>query len=184
MDSALVYNLVIDDYHTYLVGSSLRELSFWRKNMDFPDDGGNAAGEAANNLVQPAVRATFFGGGQRFTDVNPIARAVTQEAETIPGLRAPNADRTTMHAEIGVMVRPRTRESGVALGYWKSRGSMSVLLIAEASSRPWHAQFVSKSLVVKDADGTIYNFPAPQSLQPIKSGGQGWRGSGQGWRGS
>lgn len=86
-----------------------------------PSPGGQSAqvaGEVVAAQVQaeaPTVTATFSIGGQTFRDVNPLARTVRTEGPTIPGLRAPNANQLTMHAEIGVMMQ--AKQAGVTGGH-------------------------------------------------------------------
>ena len=176
-ESPLVYNLEIDEYHTYVVGSSLREFSVWAQNMNYPGDGADAAGETAEDLAQPAVKATFFAGGQKFTDVNPTARAVTQAAETVAGLRAPNADRATMHAEIGAMIQAKDAGISGGDGLLEIQGMNVCAPFCRGDVKTMARSLGLESLRVKDADGTIYYFPTPQSLRSIRNGGQGWKGS-------
>jgi hypothetical protein len=145
--------------------------------MDFPDDGASAPGEARNHLTQPAVRASFIAGGQEFTDVNPIARGVTQKAETIPGLRAPNSDRATMHAEIGAMIQAKDAGISGGTGLLEIQGLNVCAPYCRGDVKSIARALGLESLTVKDADGTIYHFPTKQSLQPIKNGGQGWKRS-------
>ncbi len=178
-ESAPVYNLEIDEYHIYLVGSSLWEFSIWAQNMTDPGtgDGSNVARETAEGLGEPAVRATFLAGGQKFTDVNPTARAVTQEGETVAGLRAPNADRATMHAEIGAMIQAKDAGIRGGAGRLEIEGMTVCAPYCRGDVKTMARSLDLDSLTVKDADDTIYNFPTRQSLQPIKDGGQGWKGS-------
>ncbi len=133
-----------------------------------------AAGEPTASGAGPAVKATFSVGSRTFTDVNPIARSLLQEGETVPGLRAPNADRATMHAEIGAMIQAKDAGIRGGAGLLEVEGKTICAHYCRGNVKTMARVLELDRLEVQDADGTISLFPTPQSLQPIKHGGQGW----------
>ena len=83
-------------------------------------------------------------------------------------------DLSTMHAEIGSM--KQAIDGGV-------RGGEGVLVVqGKVVCQPYCTGDVKTmaraldldKLTVLDDDGLLYHFPDPQSLQPVKRGGQGW----------
>jgi hypothetical protein len=87
---------------------------------------------------------------------------------------SPNADRATMHAEIGAMMQAKDAGIRGGAGLLQVQGKNVCANYCRGDVKILARLLELDRLEVKDADGTIYNFPTPQSLQPIKYGGQGW----------
>lgn len=123
--------------------------------------------------MTPDVVARFTLGGQTFEDVNPLARSVRTSGPTVAGVRPANAERSTMHAEVGAMLQ--ALDAG-----W--RGGHGELVIEGILCCPWCRGDVKTlarllgldSLKVTDADGSVIEFRSQVELLPIRQGGKPW----------
>jgi hypothetical protein len=79
-----------------------------------------------------------------------------------------------MHAEIGAMIQARDAGIRGGAGLLEIQGRNGCTNYCRGDVKTMARLLELDRLEVKDADGTIYNFPTPQSLKPIKQGGQGW----------
>ena len=123
----------------------------------------------------PAVSATFSVGGQTFVDVNATARASPQAGITVQGVRPPNLNRATMHAEIGAMVQAGDAGVTGGDGLLVVKGKNVCQQYCKGDIKTVARSLNLNSLTVQDTDGAISHFPTPDSLQTVKNGGQGWK---------
>jgi hypothetical protein len=79
-----------------------------------------------------------------------------------------------MHAEIGAMLQAMDAGIRGGAGLLELQGKNVCANYCRGDVKTLARLLELENLKVKDADGTIYNFPSRESLQPIKNGGQRW----------
>jgi hypothetical protein len=133
--------------------------------------------EFGQNMVakgpDPAVTATFKLNDQTFTDVNALARPNRVPGPTVPGLRAPNADLQTAHAEIGAMMQAKNAGLKGGHGVLTVTGEPVCGAYCTGDVKTMGRALGLDSLTVIDSTGT--RTFAGKELLPISQGGKGWK---------